>query len=118
MSFLHNPAKIQPLHTTPRSPISWLIAYLHTHGLLSKVAPSTLFSALSGDAPVEVAAGQQTPLGSRDAFEALTYGVSLDKIVPDDYVDYIKQSRVIAQELNIAPGQKGLVVNGRVTIYL
>ncbi len=83
--------------------------------LFSKASPSTLLAAVSGDAPIEPAVGPQIPFGSRDIFESLTNGVSLDEIVLNDYDDYVKQSRLVAQELGIAPGQKGLVVNGRVT---
>lgn len=62
--------------------------------------------------PVE---GTQTPLGNKNTFESLTGGVSLDRIVPEEYSDYVKQSQLLARELGLLPGQKGLVVNGRVS---
>jgi len=54
------------------------------------------------------------PLQARNAFEDLTEGLSLDRIVAEDYSDYVRQSQLVARELGLSPGQKGLVINGRV----
>ena len=92
------------------------MAHLYTRNLLTNTA-STFLAFLEGKviAPIE---GTQTPLGGRSTFEELTGGVSLDRIVSEDYSDYVKQSRLVARELGILPGRKALVVNGRVSRYL
>jgi hypothetical protein len=81
--------------------------------LLPKVG-STLLAFLEGNmvAPAE---GTQIPLDNKNPFEALTEGVSLDRIIPEDYSAYVRQSQLAARELGLLPGQKGLVVNGRVS---
>ena len=77
-------------------------------------AASTLLAVFEGNSAVPVE-GTQTLLVNKNTFESLTGGVSLDKIVPEEYSDYVKQSRLVARELGLLPGQKGLVVNGRVS---
>jgi hypothetical protein len=63
-----------------------------------------------------VSEGSQIPLGKTDAYEALTEGVHLDHLKPEEYVDYVKAGRLVARELGLAPGQSALVVNGRVSV--
>jgi len=116
LAFLHNPANPQTL-SSERMPVSWLMSHLHIHDLLSKATPSALLSVFEEHTvgPIE---GTQTPLGGKNTFDILTDGIALDKISSEDYVAYVKQSRLIARELGLAPGEKGLVVNGRVSILL
>lgn len=92
------------------------MAHLYTHNLLSN-AGSTFLAFLEGDVIAPIG-GTQTPLGGRSTFEELTGGVSLDGIVSQDYSDYVKQSHLVAREMGLLPGQKALVVNGRVSRYL
>lgn len=62
----------------------------------------------------------QTPFESKTTFEELTEGVSLDQIAPEDYSYYVRQSQLVAREVGLLAGQKGLVINGRVSreIYI
>ena len=89
------------------------MAHLYMRNLLPKAA-STLLAVFDGNTagPVE---GTQTPLDSISTLEALTDGVSLDRIVPEDYSDYVKQGQLVARELGLLPGHKGLAMNGRVS---
>jgi len=100
---------------TERAPVSWLMSHLHVHDLLSKTTPSSLLSVFDGHTagPTE---GTQTPLDGKNTFDILTDGTPLDKFSSEDYVAYVKQSRLLARELGLAPGQKCLVINGRVSI--
>ena len=102
---------------TERAPVSWLMSHLHVHNLLSKTTPSSLLSVFEGHTagPVE---GTQTSLGDENSFDTLTDGIPLDKFSSEDYVAYVKKSRLIARELGLGPGQKCLVINGRVSILL
>ncbi|KDR79892.1 hypothetical protein GALMADRAFT_242006 [Galerina marginata CBS 339.88] len=112
ISFIHNPAIPHTADSAARSPTSWLFAHLHTRELLATVAPSTLLSALgSPAAPVD---GSQTPIGKSSAFEEATGGVVLGDIMPEEYADYLKTSRLVAREVRLLPGQAAFIVNGRV----
>ncbi|KAF9530297.1 UDP-glucose:glycoprotein glucosyltransferase-domain-containing protein [Crepidotus variabilis] len=113
IAILHNPAVVPSRESAPRSPARWLIAHLHVRELLSEVSPLKLLSVLGFDSSSSSEDGSQVPLATT-SFESLTEGVSLEGIEQLEYNDYVKQCGLVARELGIAPGQKALIVNGRV----
>ncbi|PPQ88795.1 hypothetical protein CVT25_010481 [Psilocybe cyanescens] len=114
ISFIHNPSIAKSPDNASRSPATWLFAHLHTRELLAKAAPSSLLSALGLDGFAGPTEGMQIPIKKYGAFEELTGGVVLGDIMEEEYVDYVKTSRLVSRELHIHPGQSALVVNGRV----
>ena len=60
-------------------------------------------------------AEQQIPITKDEAFAEFTKGVLLDDIAPEEYVDYVRASRLVVRDLQFSPGQLGLVMNGRVS---
>lgn len=59
---------------------------------------------------------QQVPLTRDEAFAKFTEGIVLNDIAPEEYVDYVKASRLVVRDLQFLPGQLGLVANGRVSV--
>lgn len=114
LSLIHNPATSRTPSNAARPPVSWLISHLHTRGLLSQATPSLLLSALGLDPPAVPADGPQIPIGGKNAFERLTQGVGLNDITPEEYAVYLKSSRFVARDVKLLPGEKGLIVNGRI----
>ncbi|KAF7345254.1 hypothetical protein MSAN_01902000 [Mycena sanguinolenta] len=110
VSFVHNPGPGKD--PTVRPPVSWLLSHLLAKNLLSKVSPARLLAALGLGAPVSLdAGGAQIPLAKDDD---ITDGVGLSGYSAEDYERFVRTSRLVARELQIAPGELGLVVNGRV----
>ncbi|KAJ6489844.1 glycosyltransferase family 24 protein [Mycena sanguinolenta] len=111
VSFVHNPGPGKDL--TVRPPVSWLLSHVLAKNLLAKVSPARLRAALGLDAPVPVSldGGSQIPLAKDDD---ITDGVGLSGYSAEDYERWVRTSRLVARELQIAPGELGLVVNGRV----
>jgi hypothetical protein len=61
--------------------------------------------------------GEQQILISKDeAFTKFTEGVMLDDVAPEDYIDYVRASRLVVRDLQLSPGQLGLIMNGRVSV--
>ena len=61
---------------------------------------------------------QQIPMTEDEAFAQFTKGVVLDDIAPEEYVDYVRASRLVVRDLQFSPGQLGLVMNGRVSLLV
>jgi UDP-glucose:glycoprotein glucosyltransferase len=59
---------------------------------------------------------QQIPITKDEAFAKFTNGVKLDDVAPEEYIDYVRASRLVVRDLQFSPGQSGLVVNGRVSL--
>ncbi|KAJ6626996.1 glycosyltransferase family 24 protein [Mycena sp. CBHHK59/15] len=109
VSFIHNPTSIVA-DTKTQPPISWLLSHLLAKNLLSKASPRRLLRALGLDDPISPSDGAQIPLSKDDLID----GVGISGYSPDDYAKYLKSSRLIARDLQLAPGQQALIVNGRV----
>ncbi|KAF9478976.1 hypothetical protein BDN70DRAFT_807681 [Pholiota conissans] len=114
IAFIHNPTTPDASQNIERPIASWLLAHLHVRELLSKATLATLLSALGFQDIATPTEGTQIPLGQEASLEALTGGVALGRILPEEYYDFVKTSRLIARRLQIASGQSALVVNGRV----
>uniref|UniRef100_A0A8H8CJL8 Glycosyltransferase family 24 protein n=1 Tax=Psilocybe cubensis TaxID=181762 RepID=A0A8H8CJL8_PSICU len=114
ISFIHNPSFVKSPDNASRSPATWLFAHLHTRELLAKASPESLLTALGFDGLSIPTEGTQIPIKKYNAFEELTGGVSLGSIMEEEYIDYVKTSRLVSRELHLLPGQSALVVNGRV----
>jgi UDP-glucose:glycoprotein glucosyltransferase len=61
---------------------------------------------------------QQIPMTKDEAFAMFTKGVMLDDFAPEEYVDYVRASRLVVRDLQFSPGQLGLVMNGRVSLLV
>ncbi|KAF8954770.1 hypothetical protein BDZ97DRAFT_1908037 [Flammula alnicola] len=114
ISFIHNPTAPSVPGSATRPPVSWLFSHLHTRELLSKATPAAILSALGLENPVTPSDSPQIPIGHESSFESLTGGVTLADIMPEEYYDFVKSSRLVVRTLQLAPGQSALVVNGRV----
>ncbi|KJA25590.1 glycosyltransferase family 24 protein [Hypholoma sublateritium FD-334 SS-4] len=114
IAFIHNPISPNASEKDIRPPTSWMLAHLHIRQLLSKATPASLLSALDLDGPVVPSESTQIPIGQRDAFKSLSGGISLSGILPEEYVEYVKTSRLVARTIQLVPGEAALVVNGRV----
>lgn len=92
-----------------------MLAHLHVRQLLSKATPVSLLSALDLDDPVVPSESTQIPIGQRDTFKSLSGGISVSGILPEEYGEYVKTSRLVARAIQLTPGEAALVVNGRVS---
>ncbi|KAG6827591.1 hypothetical protein H0H92_011214 [Tricholoma furcatifolium] len=107
ISFIHNP-KDDPIEGVVRP--SSLFAYaLHDH-LMSKTAPETLLRALGVEGSGSEA---QTVLSQDEIVQKLKGGAKV-AANSDYYAEYVKTSRLVARDTGLQPGQRALLVNGRV----
>jgi hypothetical protein len=81
--------------------------------LLSKATPARLLRALGLEAPVAPGGGDGTQIPLK--MEDLTDGVGIAGYSAEEYEAYVRSSRLVARELQLAPGAQALVVNGRVS---
>jgi len=114
LSFIHNPdTKKAEGHPTVTSKI---ISHLVMRGWLSNASHENVLAAL-GLAPVVVdqETSSQSPLTRLEAIEKLT-GITEEF---RDYVseDYVRACRRVAKRVGFAPGESGLLVNGRVRSF-
>ncbi|KAJ7813688.1 glycosyltransferase family 24 protein [Mycena olivaceomarginata] len=113
LGFVHNPGPGSAARDPAvRSPVSWLLSHLLAKNLLSKATPGRLLRALGLEPPVASGGsdGTQIPLKMED----LTDGVGIAGYSAEEYEAYVRSSRLVARELQLAPGAQALVVNGRV----
>ncbi|KAJ7136717.1 glycosyltransferase family 24 protein [Mycena epipterygia] len=110
VSFMHNPGSVDSADPSSRPPVSWLLSHLVAKNLLSKASSSRLLRALGLEAPVSPSDGTQIPLSKDD----LTDGVGISGYSAEDYARFVKSSRLVARDLQLAPGEQALIVNGRV----
>ncbi|KAJ6624174.1 hypothetical protein B0H10DRAFT_1943373 [Mycena sp. CBHHK59/15] len=103
-------AFINTADSKTQPPISWLLSHLLAKNLHSKASPRRLLRALGLDDPIPPSDGTQIPLSKDDLMD----GVGISGYSPDNYAKYLKSSRLIARDLQLAPGQQALIVNGRV----
>jgi UDP-glucose:glycoprotein glucosyltransferase len=120
ISFIHNPSTPINLEKGARLSASWLISHLHIKELMRRASPATFALVLGiqlDDAATATNDGeQQIPITKDEAFAKFTEGVKLDDVAPQEYVDYVRASRLVVRDLQISPGELGLVMNGRVSV--
>ncbi|KAJ7130733.1 glycosyltransferase family 24 protein [Mycena crocata] len=109
LTFVHNPRTVDA-DPSVRPPVSWLLSHLLAKNLLSKASSNRLLRALGIDAPASPADGPQIPLVK----DELTEGVGIAGYDSQDYDEFLRTSRLVVRDLLLAPGQQGLVVNGRI----
>ncbi|KAF8812128.1 hypothetical protein BYT27DRAFT_7133469 [Phlegmacium glaucopus] len=118
ISFIHNPSTPIRSEKGARSPASWLISHLHIKELMRHASPATFALALGiqlDDTTAVANQGeQQIPMSKDEAFAKFTEGVMLEDVASEEYMDYVRASRLLVRDLKISPGQLALVVNGRV----
>jgi UDP-glucose:glycoprotein glucosyltransferase len=88
--------------------VSSLFSHLISKDIFSKVLPTDLLRAI--DFPNESGQGGQVLLSMPSSLGEVTLA-DVDK---DDYRRYVKEGRVAAERVGIAPGASGLIINGRV----
>ncbi|KAJ7485860.1 glycosyltransferase family 24 protein [Mycena latifolia] len=115
VSFLHNPST-PDAEPAARPPVSWFLSHLLARNLLSKASAARLLRGLGLEAPVPVtpSEGSQIPLAKDTEKEDLTEGVGISGYSAGEYAAFVRSGRLVARELQLTPGQQGLVVNGRV----
>ncbi|KAJ7513036.1 glycosyltransferase family 24 protein [Mycena galericulata] len=113
VSFVHNPTTVDADSTT-RPPVSWFLSHLLARNLLSKTSAGRLLRALGLEeqVPAVQSDGHQIPLVKER--EDLTDGVGLSGYSAEEYDKFVRSSRLVVRQLQLAPGQQALVVNGRV----
>jgi UDP-glucose:glycoprotein glucosyltransferase len=110
VTFVHNPGSVER-DPNVRPPASWLLSHLLAKNLLSKSSSARLLRALGLDAPVSPSDDSQIPLSKDD----LTDGVGISGYSSEDYDKFLRSSRLVARDLQLAPGHQALLVNGRVS---
>jgi UDP-glucose:glycoprotein glucosyltransferase len=96
----------------PGTSTSRLISHLLSTNSLSKASPTLLLQALGLETTSDDA---QVRLTREDATSKLTGGVAVSNFEFESYVKYVKACRLVSRELQLTPGQQGLIVNGRVS---
>ncbi|KAJ7032380.1 UDP-glucose:glycoprotein glucosyltransferase-domain-containing protein [Mycena alexandri] len=114
LTFVHNPTTVDPVDPNVRSSVSWLLSHLLAKNLLSKASPVRLLRALGLDVPVPASPNDvpQIPLLKED--DQLTDGAGIPTFSAEDYSSFVRSSRLVVRELQLAPGEQALVANGRV----
>ncbi|KAF9461692.1 glycosyltransferase family 24 protein, partial [Collybia nuda] len=112
ISFIHNSAN-DPLETAVQPTASWLISHLFSSGRLLKVSAAQLLRGL--EIPVSSGTdGAQARLSQQhEALLELTGGVPSSEFNREEYVDYVRRSRLLAREMGISPNEPVILVNGR-----
>lgn len=139
LSILHNPATSHQQVNAPRSHAPWLIAHLHIRELLPRLTPSRLLVLLGFDSFASPEDAAQAHLSTDNAFsqeddqkdyeqyiKLATRNLDLgpEQSMIDggirqlEYNDYIKRCKLFARELGLTPGQKAVIVNGRVSFFM
>ncbi|KAJ7651981.1 glycosyltransferase family 24 protein [Mycena polygramma] len=109
LSFVQNPSNVDG-DPNVRPPVSWLLSHLLSENLLSKASSARLLRVLGLDTPVSPSDGSQIPLSTDD----LTEGVGISGYSSANYDEFVRSSRLIVRDLQLAPGHQALIVNGRV----
>nr|GAT58270.1 predicted protein [Mycena chlorophos] len=110
LTFIHNPTKLEA-DSGDRPHASWLLAHLVGKNLMSKASSWALRCALGGTP--HTPEDWQDPLGLPCAQE-LTGGIGISEYSAADYAAFVRSGRLLARELQFAPGENGLVINGRI----
>ncbi|KAF7321048.1 hypothetical protein HMN09_00192100 [Mycena chlorophos] len=110
LTFIHNPTKLEA-DSGDRPHASWLLAHLVGKNLMSKASSWALRCALGGTP--HTPEDWQDPLGLPCAQE-LTGGIGISEYSAADYAAFVRSGRLLARELQFAPGENGVVINGRI----
>ena len=112
LTFVHNPSGgSKP--TAERTTSSNLIAHLVTNGHMSEsgVTPGRLGKALG----LNIVSAEESISGqSQVLFEDSHHIFPSGKADDQTYKEYVQASKLLARELGFAPGEEGLVMNGRI----
>ncbi|KAL5480943.1 KRE5 [Sanghuangporus weigelae] len=120
LSFIHNPILEDEASGRPRRHISPVVSHLITHDILSKVSLDEFDVLLSPETAVfnnAGSSGEQLVLSENSAVYQLLQdvGVPMNGLSDSEIHDrYTLASRLFVRELGLAPGELGLVVNGRI----
>ncbi|KAG6887758.1 hypothetical protein C0995_013010 [Termitomyces sp. Mi166 len=111
ISFIHNPVD-DPTERTDRPLASWLIAHLIKTQSLSKTSPEQLLRALGMGSSLsfDVDGTQtQTVLTQDEVMRVVTQGVKVAEFSETQYGEYVLESRLVARELGVKPGERAVV---------
>ncbi|KAG6885729.1 hypothetical protein C0993_010556 [Termitomyces sp. T159_Od127] len=109
ISFIHNPVD-DPTEATDRPLASWLIAHLIKTQSLSKISVEQLLRAL--DLSFD-GMQTQTVLSRDEAMRTVTQGLKLAELSEMQYGEYVTASRLVVRALDVEPGKRAVLVNGR-----
>jgi UDP-glucose:glycoprotein glucosyltransferase len=112
LAFIHNPSTVTE-ETRQTADVSEIVARLVTTGKMSDdtIAPRALKTALGISSDnIGEDDNAQVPLG-RSSLESF---FSPSDKAAKTYKDYAKMSKLIAREFGFAPGESGIVINGRI----
>jgi hypothetical protein len=110
IAFIHNP--IDPSADRDWVDPSELISYLISHGPLSKFTPAQILHVLDFN-KLWSPDGQPT---WRTAWKEITDGAVTDNADNFAYAQYVQSCRHVVRDLHIKPGDRALIVNGRVSV--
>ncbi|KAH9930812.1 glycosyltransferase family 24 protein [Amylocystis lapponica] len=113
-SFVHNPAAASSGPAGRRTQVSSLLAHLVSKEALYRVSPARLLGVLGFSDPAVPNAGPQVVISPEGSLDDMLDGALLDDGGREAYEGFVKSCRLIARELEFAPGEQGLIVNGRV----
>lgn len=109
--FVHNPAVVGPADPALHPQVSSLFAQLIINGLLERASPDRLLEILSAGDVASPDHSRQIVIAAGSGLDEILQGTELKD---EEYQDYVKASRLVARTLGFAPGEQGLLVNGRV----
>ncbi|KAK7047284.1 killer toxin resistant protein [Paramarasmius palmivorus] len=113
VSFIHNPVKAEIPETLKSPPVSALFAHLILNEELGTKSPQMLLGAL-GHGVEESDSSEQVPLTQPDYLRSVLGGMRPSSLDYANHTKYVEMGREILSEINVKPGEKGVVVNGRV----
>ncbi|KAL0579014.1 killer toxin resistant protein [Marasmius crinis-equi] len=113
ISFIHNPINPTVPETLKSPPVSALFAHLVLNGKLESITPAALLNALGFGHEINWDA-DQVPLTQGEQMRSILGGLKPKDL---DYVNHTRFTdlgRNFLKEAGINPGDKGLIINGRV----
>jgi hypothetical protein len=115
LTFFHNP--LSPSDDPGRhTHVPSLFSHLIYKDLLSKVSAPDLLQTVGLHS--ESRPEQQTLLGILSSLEEITGDLMLADTDKDDYRRFVEASILVAKKVGLAPGASGLVINGRVRLFV
>ncbi|KAI3613174.1 glycoprotein glucosyltransferase [Moniliophthora roreri] len=113
VSFLHNPVKAEIPEILKSPPVSALFAHLILNEELGSKESRMLLGAL-GHQTEAPGSGEQVPLTQPDYLRAVLGGMKPSSLDYTNHTKYVDMGRKFLSEVDMKPGEKGIIVNGRV----
>ncbi|KAJ8081870.1 killer toxin resistant protein [Marasmius tenuissimus] len=113
ISFIHNPVKPTIPETLKSPPMSAFFAHMILNEKLEGITPKALLNALGYGSEIQWDA-DQIPLTQSEEMRSIMGGLKPIDLDYANHTKYTDTGRKFLKELGVNPGDKGLVINGRV----